>query len=177
MAKGDPMPNDPSIFDPPYEPIEELDDEAERLPDDTHDRYLRALAELENLRTRKEEEIVQARDKARAGMLLELLPIIDNLERAIQAALKVEGAAGINQVREGVQLVLDNARHIMKQIGVRGFETVGRTFAAELMMAVAEIPSQLPPTTVVAEIARGYMFEDRLLRPAQVVVAVAKKEE
>src|SRR5204862_27085 len=85
---------------------------------DLRDRYLRALAELENLRKRKRVEIEQAREQAEAEILKMLLPIIDNMERAVQAAAAADTPEAAEGVRRGVEYLLDFTRHVLKKIGV-----------------------------------------------------------
>jgi len=126
------------------------------------DKYLRALAEVENLRKRTERDIAKARSQATADTLRVLLPIVDDLERAVAA----------QENNEAIRYIANKAQATLATLDVVAFETVGKVFTAELMEAIELVPIKAPDIGKVAsEITRGYRIGDKLLRPAQVAVS------
>lgn len=135
------------------------------------DRYLRAAADLENLRKRQKREIDDARLESKGRVLKEMLPVVDNLERAIDHAT---AQAGSNPIIEGVQLVLRQFLTAFERLDVMPVEAAGQPFDPNLHEAISQQESDAPPGTVVQVLQRGYKSGDRLLRPALVVVAKSK---
>ena len=138
---------------------------------DNWDRYLRAAADLENLRKRQKREMDDARLESKGRVLKEMLPVVDNLERAIEHAT---AQAGTNPIVEGVQLVLRQFLTAFERLDVTPIEAAGQPFDPNLHEAISQQESDAPPGTVVQVLQRGYKSGDRLLRPALVVVAKAK---
>jgi molecular chaperone GrpE len=138
---------------------------------DNWDRYLRAAADLENLRKRQKREMDDARLESKGRVLKEMLPVVDNLERAIEHAT---ATAGTNPIVEGVQLVLRQFMTAFERLDVTPIEAGGQPFDPNLHEAISQQESDAPPGTVVQVLQRGYKSGDRLLRPALVVVAKAK---
>jgi molecular chaperone GrpE len=132
------------------------------------DRYLRAAADLENLRKRQKRESEEARFEARTKVLKEMLPVVDNLERAIEHAT---AQAGNNPIVEGVQLVLRQFTTAFERLDVTAIDAANQPFDPNLHEAISQQESEQPPGTVVQVLQRGYRIGDRLLRPALVVVA------
>ena len=144
---------------------------AEKEKKDNWDRYLRAAADLENLRKRQKRELDDARLESKGRVLKEMLPVVDNLERAIEHATS---QAGTNPIVEGVQLVLRQFLTAFERLDVTPIEAGGQPFDPNLHEAISQQESDSPPGTVVQVLQRGYKSGDRLLRPALVVVAKAK---
>jgi molecular chaperone GrpE len=138
---------------------------------DNWDRYLRAAADLENLRKRQKREVDDAKLESKGRVLKEMLPVVDNLERAIEHATS---QAGTNPIVEGVQLVLRQFLTAFERLDVTPIEAAGQPFDPNLHEAISQMDSESPPGTVVQVLQRGYKAHDRLLRPALVVVAKAK---
>lgn len=138
---------------------------------DTWDRYLRSVADLENLRKRQKREIDDARLESKGRVLKEMLPVVDNLERAIEHAT---AQAGNNPIIEGVQLVLRQFLTAFERLDVMPVEAAGQPFDPNLHEAISQQESDAPPGTVVQVLQRGYKSGDRLLRPALVVVAKSR---
>jgi molecular chaperone GrpE len=138
---------------------------------DNWDRYLRAAADLENLRKRQRREIDDAKLESKARVLKEMLPVVDNLERAIEHATN---QAGTNPIVEGVQLVLRQFLTAFERLDVTPIEANGQPFDPNLHEAISQQECEAPPGTVVQVLQRGYKSGDRLLRPALVVVAKSK---
>jgi molecular chaperone GrpE len=133
------------------------------------DKYLRALAENENARKRLRQQSDETVRLQRENFLRELLPIVDNLERAVDAA---RGGGNGKPIVEGVEMVLRSLLDFLKAHGVTQLSSVGQPFDPQRHEAVDQIESsQYPPNTVVNEFHRGYQIGDRLLRPARVAVA------
>lgn len=141
-------------------------DTSDRLKD-THERLLRSAAEFDNFkkRTLKEKEDVQKFGSEK--LLKDLLPVMDNLERALDHAEQHD----LKSVVEGVRLVQKLFESTLSRYGVVGFSAVGKPFDPSVAEALMQQESDEPPGTVVSEMARGYKLNERLIRPAAVVVA------
>jgi molecular chaperone GrpE len=136
---------------------------------DFKDRYLRALADSENARKRIRQQSDEMVRLQRENLLRELLPIVDNLERAVDAA---RGGGNGKPIVEGVEMVLRGLLDLLKAHGVTQLTSVGQPFDPQRHEAVDQVESkEHPPNTVVNEFHRGYQIGDRLLRPARVAVA------
>ena len=128
-------------------------------------------ADLENTRKRTKREIDDAKIDAKFKVLKEMLPVVDNLERAIEHA---GGPGEKNAIVEGVQLVLRQFTTAFERLEVTAIDAMGQPFDPNLHEAISQQESDQPPGTVVQVLQRGYRAGDRLLRPALVVVAKAK---
>jgi molecular chaperone GrpE len=136
------------------------------------DRLLRALADAENTRRRAAQSAEAARQRTIADVMLEMLPISDNLQRAIAAASdRASEPTGSVSVIEGVRATEAMLVTALERFGVRKIETAGAAFDPTLHDAIMEQPSSEPPGTIIGVIEDGYMIEGRLLRPARVIVA------
>jgi molecular chaperone GrpE len=139
------------------------------------ERLVRTTADLENFRKRTRREIDDAKLEARARVLKEMLPVIDNLERAVAHAETGVPAAA---VVDGVKLVLRQFAQALERGEVMPIEADGQPFDPAVHEAISQIETaEHPPGTVVQVYQRGYKIGDRLLRPALVVVAKAKSNE
>jgi molecular chaperone GrpE len=143
---------------------------AEKEKKENWDRYLRAAAELENSRKRQKREVEDAKFEAKNKVLKEMLPVVDNLERAIEHA---SAAAGTNPIIEGVQLVLRQFTTAFERLDVVPIDAANQPFDPNLHEAISQQESDQPPGTVVQVLQRGYRSGERLMRPALVVVAKA----
>ena len=134
---------------------------------DTHDRLLRTAAEFDNFKKRaaKEKEDIQRFGIER--LLKDFLPVMDNLERALDHAEQHDP----KQVIEGVRLVQKLFETTLAKHGVVGFSALGKPFDPSLHEALMQQESDEPAGTVVSEMAKGYKLNDRLVRPAAVVVS------
>jgi molecular chaperone GrpE len=135
------------------------------------DRYLRAAADLENLRKRQKRELDDAKFETKGKVLKEMLPVVDNLERAIEHA--AQSAEDKSPIVEGVQLVLRQFMTAFERLEVTPVDALDKPFDPNLHEAISQQDSDKPPGTVVQVLQRGYKSGDRLLRPALVVVAKA----
>lgn len=141
-----------------------------RERDDYYDRLLRKTAEFDNYRKRVERERREQAAYAAADVLGDLLPLIDDLERA----LATDPTTGTDAYRKGVELIHKQMLDLLHRRGVTPIEAVGQQFDPTLHQAVAHetVPGH-PEGEVVEEFRRGYKLHDRLLRPAMVKVAKA----
>ena len=134
-----------------------------------NDKYLRLAAEFDNFKRLAQRD---QRDQIRFGnelLLKELLPVVDNLERAIKAAKNSKSGDGLVQ---GVDLTLKQLQGVLGKFGVQSIPTMGQPFDPAGHQAVASVPSsQVPDQHVVEEFQRGYRLHDRILRPAMVTVS------
>jgi molecular chaperone GrpE len=141
-----------------------------------YDRYLRAAADLDNLKKRTQRERTEQLRFAEETLIRDLLPIVDNLERAVAHA---QGGGNGHPLIEGVGLVLRSLLDVLERHGVTRIEARGEAFDPARHEAIAqiEIPDQ-EPNRVVDQHLPGYMLHDRLLRAAQVSVSArAEKRE
>jgi molecular chaperone GrpE len=137
------------------------------------DRYLRAVAEFDNVRKRAAREREEYTRYANESLLRDILPVLDNLDRALQAARSDTTTA----LATGVELIQRELLRVLEKHGVAPFDSVGQPFDPERHEAIARVHrSDLPDMTVAAETARGYLLHGRVLRPAMVTVAVAPDE-
>jgi molecular chaperone GrpE len=133
------------------------------------DKYLRVLADAENARKRIRQQSEESVRLQRENFLRDLLPIVDNLERAVEAA---RGGGNGQPIVEGVEMVLRALLDFLRAGGVTPMTAVGQTFDPQRHEAVDQVHSpQHAPNTVVSEFHRGYIIGDRTLRPARVAVA------
>ena len=140
----------------------------ERLKDE-HERRLRAAADLENYKKRALREREEIQKFGIEKLVKDLLPAVDNLDRALASAPAGAFADGVRLVRSGLEQAL-------AKNGVKGFSALGRPFDPALHEALLQVSSaDAKPGTVVLEHARGFLLHERLVRPAMVGVAVAPR--
>ena len=145
-------------------------EETKRVLDEKTDRYLRAVAELDNQKKRAQREREEYIRFATASLLRELLPVLDNFDRALGAARASAEAQGF---LAGVELIQRELLKVLEKFGVTPYSAVGQPFDPERHEAVQRVlKPDAADMTVVEEIARGYLLNGRVLRPAIVVVAV-----
>lgn len=136
------------------------------------DQFLRARAELENFRKRAQRDREEAIRFANDNLLKEMIPVLDNLERALEHAGAVSGEG--QALVEGVSMTVTLFRKVLESSGVKAIVAVGSPFDPNLHQAMGQIESaEQTPNTVVSEFQKGYLLNERLLRPALVLVAKA----
>lgn len=141
--------------------------EAESL----QDKNLRLVAEFDNARKRAAREREEYTRFANESLIRELLPVLDNFDRALLAAKNEPGASAVTA---GIELIQRELLRVLEKFGATPFSSVGQPFDPERHEAVARIPTtEHPEMTVVTETARGYLLNGRVLRPAMVSVAVS----
>jgi len=140
--------------------------------DDLQDRWLRAVAEFDNYRKRTDRERRELSEAASIDLVRELLPVIDDLERALDAPVSENEAA--QRYRRGVELIHRQMLEVLRKRGVETFDVIGHDFDPSWHEAVANEPAAgRRDGEITAEIRRGFRIGQRLLRPAQVRVAKA----
>jgi molecular chaperone GrpE len=138
--------------------------------DALQDRLLRTAAEFDNYRKRIDRERRDQSESAAATLLAEILPVVDNLERALQAPSGPEAAG----YRAGVELIHRQLLDMLRKRGVTPIDALGADFDPRFHQAVSQESSQTHRDgEVMEEMQRGYMLGDRLLRPAMVKVATS----
>jgi len=143
------------------------------------DRFLRKAAEFENYRKRMGKENADAMMLAKSSVLLEFLPVVDACERALETMEKGGSVPeAVRQYHEGVQLLYRQLLDTFSRAGVVPIESEGKPFDPHLHEALSSLnDAGCREDTVVQELRRGYLFKDRLLRPAQVIVAVSSEAQ
>ena len=155
----------------PGETVEEL----RRQLEEKQDRLLRALAEAENFKRRTQRERDESVRYANETLLRDLIPVLDNLDRALEAARTTGGASG---VVGGVELIQRELLKVLERSGVTRYSALGQPFDPTRHEAIARVVSaQAKPGTVVAETMPGYLLHNRVLRAALVSVAAAPDED
>jgi molecular chaperone GrpE len=136
---------------------------------ENYDKYLRAVAEMENFKKRAIKERADLIRYAGENLARDLLEVVDNLELA--CAHKVEGSS--EEVTKGISLILDRFKAILDQYQIKSQSCLGQEFDPEKQEAISTQPTnEKKAGTVVEEYRKAYFFKDKLLRPAQVIVAV-----
>ena len=140
-----------------------------------NDLILRAQAELENFRKRSRREIVEERRYATLPLLRDVLPVVDNLKRAIESATDANSFAGL---LEGVKLVADQLDTVLTQHDCQLIDALEAEFDPHFHEAISQIPSQECPAGKVVHVSQvGYRLHDRVVRPSQVVVSTGPPAE
>jgi molecular chaperone GrpE len=162
-------PGSPAELEARIQELEAALKEREAEAKANYDRFLRERADLENLRKRAAREREETVRYGIEGLVKSLLPVIDNLERAVDHA--ASGGNG-RPLLEGVSLVLKSLRGILEQHGVRVISAQGQPFDPAVHEAMEQVDTvDHAPNTVVREHQRGYKLHDRLIRPALVGVS------
>ena len=144
--------------------------EAQAEARENYERFLRERAELENFKRRMQREKADALRFATEPLIRELLPVVDNLERAVE-----HGTADGQSLLDGVRLVLRSLIDVLDRHGVKRIDAVGESFDPSRHEAMAQVESaEHEPNRVVEQHHRGYVLHDRLLRPALVTVTRRK---
>jgi molecular chaperone GrpE len=150
-------------------------EELRRQVEEKQDRLLRALAEAENIRRRSQRDREEYVRYANESLLRDLLPVLDNLDRALGAARAANDASG---VVGGVELIHRELLKVLERAGVTRYSALGQPFDPTRHEAIARVVSaDAKPGTVVGETLPGYMLHNRVLRPALVSVAAAPDED
>src|SRR5438094_9494328 len=147
----------------------------ERQLAEQKDRMLRAMAEADNVRRRAQREAEDRIRYANEALVRELIPILDNFDRALASA---RAAGGAESVMSGVELIQRELLRVLERAGVARYSAVGQPFDPTRHEAIARVVSvDAAPDTVVSETAPGYLLHGRVLRPAMVAVAAAPDED
>ena len=158
-------------------PLEKVHAELETKAKDAaerHDQLLRLGAEFENYKKRVQKENSDLIKFGNESLLKALLPILDNLERAIDHGKKTKENGPLLQV---VEIILRQFLTILERFGVKAVAARGESFDPEKHEAVSLAESDQEPNRVISELEKGYLFHERLLRPAKVLVSKALPEK
>ena len=159
------------------DPLEPLLADLEKARDEArenNDKYLRAVAELENFKKRIMREQAESYKYVNEDIIKGLLPVVDNLERALSHG---EDNSNADALIEGVGMVLKQFIEVLERFGVKSIDALGETFDPNYHEAMMRVETEdSPPNTVVSEMSRGYLLHDRLLRPSAVGVSVSKPD-
>ncbi len=139
-----------------------------KLADESHQR-LRAYADLENFRKRKEQELASFRKFAQEQIIFELLPVIDNFDLAIHHTNADDASS--KKVLEGVLLIQKQLKGVLDKAGLARIEAVGHAFDPNFHQSIGEEESEEGSNVVIREMQAGYTLHGRLLRPSLVIVS------
>jgi molecular chaperone GrpE len=148
---------------------EEMLRQAELRAEEHHDAWLRAKAEADNVRKRAQVDIANAHKYATENFASDLLPVKDSLE----ATLAAENAT-LEVLKSGVELTLKQLASVFEKANVKEVNPVGDKFDPHRHQAISMLPSDKEPNTVINVLQKGYLLNDRVIRPALVTVAKAK---
>ncbi len=152
--------------------LKESSNDKEQVARDNHDKYLRIYAEFENYKKRVAKERETLTLFSNEVLIGEILPFIDNLERAMEHASSTKNESVWTFI-EGVRLALKDLLRVLGKYGLEPIKAVGQPFDPKFHDAVSVVHSDShPPNTVIDELRKGYILKDRLLRPSRVVVAL-----
>ncbi|SEO84867.1 molecular chaperone GrpE [Mucilaginibacter sp. OK283] len=134
-----------------------------------NDKYLRLYAEFDNFRRRTQKERAEARETEGKDLIIALLPVLDDFERAQRS---MEKAVDVAPVKEGVTLIQNKLKNILAQKGLKEMESIGAPFDADLQEAITNIPAPTDDLKgkVIDEMEKGYTLKDRVIRFAKVIV-------
>lgn len=142
--------------------------------DENQDRFLRSQAELDNVRKRHQKEMELLRQYAAAPFIQDLLPALDNLKRAVDAA---ENAEQVADLKQGVAMVAKQLLDVLSKHNVTPIDALGKPFDPNLHEALQQMPSEdHPPMTVIHELEQGFILNDRVVRPTKVIVSSGPAE-
>lgn len=160
--------NEPAVIEPFSLTPEEVG-KIVREKEEFYDRMLRTQADFDNYRKRVQKEQANLIRYGAENALREILPVVDNLERAVDSARKHEDSN--KKLREGIELILAQMHDAVSRLGVRPIESVGEPFDPNKHDALIRVHApDVPEGVVVEEIRKGYYLHDKVLRPAQVTV-------
>lgn len=144
-------------------------EKAEQVAADMRDKYLRLVAEFDNVKKRNAKERLELMQTANKEVIIAMLDVVDDMDRATK---QLETATDINAIKEGVMLVFNKLKNTLTSKGLKPMETVHTEFNADLHEAITEIPAPTEALQgkVIDELQKGYYLNDKLIRHARVVV-------
>jgi molecular chaperone GrpE len=173
-SPDDRAPLDSDAVDTPTGNSDALE-ECRRELAEKHDRLLRALAEADNIRRRAQRDREESVRYAGEALVRDFIPILDNLDRALEAA---RAGGETSSIVDGVELIRRESLKVLEKHGVTRYGALGQKFDPNQHEAIARVVSlDKEPGTVVGEIAAGYSLRGRVIRAAQVAVAAAPDED
>jgi len=160
--------------------LEEQLEDAEAESAELRDKVLRVAAEFENYKKRMDRERSIMLKYAGENIFRELLPVVDNLERATEqgAVDGVDSGKNLVALLEGIQLTLKSLRSTLEKFEVKPINTIGEPFDPNIQEALTmEASDTIPANHVISEFQKGYHYKDRLLRAARVIVSAGDSED
>jgi len=161
MASEAASPEEPDTTQTLCKKIEELEREKEEYLQG----YLRLRADFENYKRRTRQEMQQAADGGKEELLTQLLPVLDNLERALASAGEPE------KWRSGIEMIFRQFLGVLAETGLKPIPAVGESFDPKRHEALMREPSSQPENIILEELKKGYFFKDKTLRPSLVKVS------
>jgi len=162
----------------PVSPLEQLQrdlEESARQAQAYKDQFLRKAAEFENYKRRSEAEYLNTVRNANEGLLSAILPIVEDFTRSLKSGT---GSGEGDAFYRGVELIYQKLMKVLEGEGLAPFDSVGKPFDVGYHDALLQVArDDVPPGTVVEEVARGYKLKDRVLRHAKVIVSTAAERE
>lgn len=147
---------------------------SEQKAHENWEKSVRAMAELDNVRRRAERDVANAHKYGNDKFIDALLPIIDSLEQALQAGDEEGESSGVAAMKEGVGLTLKLFADVFEKFGVKQLCPLGEKFDPQVHEAISMVPMpDKEPNTVIDVIQNGYLLNDRVVRPARVIIAKA----
>ena len=154
--------------------LEKLKD-AEQKSQENYDLYMRTYAEMENIKKRGVKEREDLAKFANEALIKEILPVIDSLEKAIAHGREENNSSGLV---EGVQMTLKGLMNTLEKAGLKEVEAMGKPFDPRFHEAISQQPDDtVPPNHVIMELQKGYLLNDRLIRPSMVVISKGNGEK
>lgn len=151
---------------PAGEELSELEKSQAELAE-IKDKYLRQVAEFDNFRKRNAKERIELIQTAGKDIIIELLEVLDDMDRAAEQMEKTED---LEQIKNGTQLVFNKLKRTLENKGLKAMETKNADFDVEFHEAITEIPAPEMVGKVIDELQKGYFLNDKLIRHAKVVV-------
>ncbi len=146
--------------------------EVQQVAEKNFDLYLRSQAEIENVRKRVQKEKTELAKFSNESLIKQLLPVADNLEKAIAHC---EAGNSFDSLKEGVELTLKGLMDTLEKAGLEEVKSVGEPFDPNFHEAVSEQEeSSVKPGTVIQELQKGYLLNERLIRPSMVIISKNK---
>ena len=159
---------DPALSHPSYLELEEKLTEAEQKAQENWEKSVRALSELDNVRRRAEKDVEKAHRYGLKKLIDSMLPVVDSLEQALQLAEQENNQA----MHEGLELTMKLFLDVLAKHGVGQIDPIGAAFDPQLHEAMSmQETSDAAPNTVLTVFQKGYKLNDRVVRPARVIVA------
>jgi molecular chaperone GrpE len=148
------------------------DNELEKVKEELEvqkDKYIRLFAEFDNYKKRTAKEYIELRETAGKDILISLLDVLDDVERAQK---QMDATEDLAQIKEGVQLVFNKFKNTMQSKGIKTMDSIGTEFNTDLHEAITEIPAPVDDMKgkVIDEVMKGYYLREKVLRFAKVVV-------
>lgn len=161
--------NDPDEPQPEQETESSEEDKLKAEISEWNNKYLRLYAEFDNYKRRTVKERIELQQTAGKDVIVDLLPVLDDFERALKA---MENASEINAVKEGVNLIHNKFKNILMQKGLKEMESHGTAFNADIHEGITNIPAPSDDLKgkILDELEKGYYLNDKLIRFAKVVI-------